>query len=152
MASNGRRFLVLMVRLLLSIVLLHSLCPSIRTEEEDALPVRHTISQPHYKQHILVLPSASTERVRRAVLRNRRPQRYTCTGVSRVNGATDALSIGPSAGHFLFFVVVHVSFLFTAYANSGTHIHIHVITYITLFFWIKLKLIMPNFLKIISRN
>jgi hypothetical protein len=41
---------------------------------------------------------------------------------------------------------VHVSLLFTAYASSYTHMHIHVITYIALFFWIKLKLKMPNFL------
>jgi hypothetical protein len=68
--------------------------------------------------------------------------------MSHVNGATDALSIGPSAGYFLFFVLVHVSFLFTAYAISSTHMHIHVIEYITLFFWIKLKLIMPNFLTV----
>jgi hypothetical protein len=63
-----------------------------------------------------------------------------------VNGATDALSIGPSDGYTLFFVFVHVSLLFTAYANSYTHMHIHIITYIVLFFWIKLKLKMPNFL------
>jgi hypothetical protein len=56
------------------------------------------------------------------------------------------LSIGPSAGYTLFFVFVHVSLLFTAYASSYTHMHIHVITYITLIFWIKLKLKMPNFL------
>lgn len=66
--------------------------------------------------------------------------------MSRVNGATGALSIGPSAGYTLFFVFVHVSLLFTAYASSYTHMHIHVITYIALFFWIKLKLKMPNFL------
>jgi hypothetical protein len=66
--------------------------------------------------------------------------------MSRVNGATDALSIGPSAGYTLFFVFVHVSLLFTAYASSYTHMHIHVITYIVLFFWIKLKQKMPNFL------
>jgi hypothetical protein len=41
---------------------------------------------------------------------------------------------------------VHVSLLFTAYASSYTHMHIHVITYIALIFWIKLKLKMPNFL------
>jgi hypothetical protein len=41
---------------------------------------------------------------------------------------------------------VHVLLLFTAYASSYTHMHIHVITYIALFFWIKLKLKMPNFL------
>jgi hypothetical protein len=66
--------------------------------------------------------------------------------MSRVNGATGALSIGPSAGYTLFFVFVHVSLLFTAYASSYTHMHIHVITYIALIFWIKLKLKMPNFL------
>jgi hypothetical protein len=60
-----------------------------------------------------------------------------------VNGATDALSIGPSDGYTLFFVFVHVLFLFTAYASSYTHMHIYVITYIALFFWIKLKLKMP---------
>jgi hypothetical protein len=68
--------------------------------------------------------------------------------MSHVNGATDALSIGPSAGYTLFFVFVHVSLLFTAYASSYTHMHIHVITYIALIFWIKLKLKMPNFLTI----
>jgi hypothetical protein len=41
---------------------------------------------------------------------------------------------------------VHVSLLFTAYASSYTHMHIHVITYIALIFWIKLKLKMSNFL------
>jgi hypothetical protein len=48
----------------------------------------------------------------------------------------------------MFFVFVHVLLLFTAYASSHTHMHIHVITYITLLFWIKLKLIMPSFLTI----
>jgi hypothetical protein len=47
---------------------------------------------------------------------------------------------------------VHVSLLFTAYASSYTHMHIHVITYIALFFWIKLKLKMPNFLTSITIN
>jgi hypothetical protein len=60
-----------------------------------------------------------------------------------VNGATNALSIGPSAGYTLFFVFVHILLLFTAYV-SDTHMHIHVITYITLVLWIKLKLIIPN--------
>jgi hypothetical protein len=66
--------------------------------------------------------------------------------MSRVNGAIDALNIGPSAVYFPFFVFVHVLLLFTAYASSDTHMHIHVITYMTLFFWIKLNLIMPKFL------
>jgi hypothetical protein len=60
--------------------------------------------------------------------------------VSCVNGATDALSIGPSAGYNLFFVFVHIFMLFTVYVSSDTHMHIHVVTYITLIFWIKLKL------------
>jgi hypothetical protein len=60
--------------------------------------------------------------------------------MSRVNGATDALSIGPFAGFKLFFVFVHILLLFTAYVSSDTHVHIHVITYITVIFWIKLKL------------
>jgi hypothetical protein len=57
-----------------------------------------------------------------------------------VNGATDALSISPSAGYNLFFVFVHILLLFTVYVSSDTHIHIHVVTYITVIFWIKLKL------------
>jgi hypothetical protein len=60
--------------------------------------------------------------------------------MSRVNGATDALSIGPSAGYNMFFIFVHILLLFTAYVSSDTHMHIHVITYITMIFWIKLKL------------
>jgi hypothetical protein len=57
-----------------------------------------------------------------------------------VNGATDALSIGPSAGYNLFFVFVHILLLFIAYVSSDTHMHIHVVTYITVILWIKLKL------------
>jgi hypothetical protein len=63
--------------------------------------------------------------------------------MSCVNGATDALSIGPSAGYTLIFVFVHVLLLFTAYVSSDTHMDIHVVTYITMVSWIKLKLKMP---------
>jgi hypothetical protein len=56
-----------------------------------------------------------------------------------VNGATDALSIGPSVGYILFLVIVLVLLLFTAYVSSDTHMHIQVITYITVVFSIKLK-------------
>ena len=59
--------------------------------------------------------------------------------MSRVNGATNALSIGPSAGYTLFFVFVYILLLFTAYVNSDTHMHIYVVTYIAVIFWIKLK-------------
>jgi hypothetical protein len=54
--------------------------------------------------------------------------------MSRVNGVTDILIIGTSAGYFLFSVFVNVLLLCTAYTSSDIHIHIHVITYITLFF------------------
>jgi hypothetical protein len=60
--------------------------------------------------------------------------------MSHVNGATDALSIDPSAGYTLFLVFMHILMLYTAYVSSDTHMHIHVITYITVVFWIKLKL------------
>jgi hypothetical protein len=63
--------------------------------------------------------------------------------MSRVNGATDALSIDLSAGYTLFLVFVHTLLLFIAYVSSDTHMHIHVVTYITVIFWIKLKLKMP---------
>jgi hypothetical protein len=67
--------------------------------------------------------------------------------ISRVNDSTNALSIGPSEGYFLISILVHVSFIFTAYVSSNTHIHINVITYIALVLWIKLKFIMINFLR-----
>jgi hypothetical protein len=54
--------------------------------------------------------------------------------LSRVNGATDALSIGPSIGYTMFFVFVHILLLFTAYASSDTHMHIYVVTYIVVIF------------------
>jgi hypothetical protein len=60
--------------------------------------------------------------------------------MSRVNGATDALSIGPSARYNLFFVFVHILLLFTVYVSSDTHMHIYVVTYIVVIFWITLKL------------
>jgi hypothetical protein len=60
--------------------------------------------------------------------------------MSHVNGATDALSIGPSVEYNMFFVFVHTVLLFTAYVSSDTHIRIHVVIYITVIFWIKLKL------------
>jgi hypothetical protein len=157
-------------------------------EGEDALPVRHRISQTHCKKHIPVQPSTSTERVgehaseivlRRGTLARMRAIRFlgsvlatarfirstsaasSTSGsswsapfeglhcvhlpalnlygyieqkheMSRVNGATDALSIGPSAGYFLFSVLVHVPILFTAYASSDTHMHIYVIIYHTI--------------------
>jgi hypothetical protein len=54
--------------------------------------------------------------------------------MSRANGTTYVLSISPSTVYFLFFVFVRVLSLFTVYASSHTHINIHIITYITLFF------------------
>jgi hypothetical protein len=49
-------------------------------------------------------------------------------------------NIGPSTGYTLFLVFVYNLLLFTTYVSSDTHMHIHVITYITVIFWIKLKL------------
>jgi hypothetical protein len=40
--------------------------------------------------------------------------------MSRVSGATNALSIGPSAWYNLFFVFVYILLLFTAYVSSDT--------------------------------
>jgi hypothetical protein len=45
--------------------------------------------------------------------------------MSHVNGATDAMSIGPSAGYTMFGVFVHVLLLFTAYVSSDTHMSSH---------------------------
>jgi hypothetical protein len=42
-----------------------------------------------------------------------------------VNGATDALNIGPSAGYTLFLVFVHILLLFTVFVSSDTHMHIY---------------------------
>jgi hypothetical protein len=54
--------------------------------------------------------------------------------MSHVNRVTDALSIGPSAEYILFLVIVHVLLLFTAYVSSDTHMHIYIVTYITIIF------------------
>jgi hypothetical protein len=170
-------------------------CPS-PLEGEDALPVTRAISHTRCKQHVLIPPSASTNRVgeqaseiavcwgtharvcgrsgfsggysrllassvRLAALRllllfifqrpfeGLRGVHLSASTVydyiehthemSHVNRVTDVLSIGPSAGYFLFYIHVHVSL---------HYLHIHIITYITLFFWVKLTLIMPNLLTI----
>jgi hypothetical protein len=60
--------------------------------------------------------------------------------MSRVNGATDVLNIGPSAGYTLFLIFMHILLLCTAYVSSNTHMRIHVVTSIAVIFWIKLKL------------
>jgi hypothetical protein len=77
------------------------------------------------------------------------------------NGATDALSMGPSAGYNfilqlvkfnLFFSMISMSFIniFAANLNSSkiTHMHIFVITNLLLFFWINFNMKMPKFLTI----
>jgi hypothetical protein len=60
--------------------------------------------------------------------------------MSRVNGVTDALSIVLFAGYIMFLVILYVLLLFTAYVSSNIHMHIHVVKYIAVIFWIKLKL------------
>jgi hypothetical protein len=72
--------------------------------------------------------------------------------MSRVNGVTGALSIGPSTGYSLLLIFVHVILLFTATMSSYAHIHISVITFIALYFWIKLNMKMPKFLTIQKPN
>jgi hypothetical protein len=66
--------------------------------------------------------------------------------MSRVNGALGTLSIGRCVGYSLLLIFVHVILLFTATVSSYAHIHIYVITFIALFFWIKLNMKMPKFL------
>jgi hypothetical protein len=44
--------------------------------------------------------------------------------MSCVNGAIDALSIGPSSGYTLFLIFVHILLLFTVYVSSDTYTHI----------------------------
>jgi hypothetical protein len=48
--------------------------------------------------------------------------------MSRVNGATVALSIRPSVRYTLFLAIMNVLLLFTAYASSDTHMHIYIVT------------------------
>jgi hypothetical protein len=49
--------------------------------------------------------------------------------MSRMNGATNALSIGHPAWYILFLVIVHVLLM-----HSHTHMHIHIVSYVTLVF------------------
>jgi hypothetical protein len=52
--------------------------------------------------------------------------------ISPVNGATDTLSISPSAWYIMFLVIVTILLLFTVYVTSHIHIHIPVVKYIKL--------------------
>jgi hypothetical protein len=72
--------------------------------------------------------------------------------MSHVNGAKDALSIGPSVRYTQLLIFVHILLLFTAYVSSDTPMHIHVVTYITVIFWIKLKLKMPIYLTHLTKT
>jgi hypothetical protein len=55
--------------------------------------------------------------------------------MSRVNGVTVVLSIGPSIGYLQFVIFVHVILLFTTTMNNYSHIYIcHHIYFITLYF------------------
>lgn len=53
--------------------------------------------------------------------------------MSRVNGSTNVLSIGPSVEYNLFFIFINILLLFTAYTSNYIHMHIYVIAYIALF-------------------
>jgi hypothetical protein len=57
-----------------------------------------------------------------------------------MNGATDVLSISHSAGYNRLLIFVYILLFFNACVSSDTHMHIYVITYITVILWIKLKL------------
>jgi hypothetical protein len=51
--------------------------------------------------------------------------------LSRVNRATDALSIGPSAWYTLFFIFMHILLLFTVYTSSYIYMPLHILYYIS---------------------
>ena len=81
---------------------------------------------------------------------------------SSVNGASDALGMGPSAGYTLNSVItilcvltisISMSYLHVVAFVSDIHIHIYVVTNLLMFyFWIKLTMKMPNYLTIQKPN
>ena len=49
----------------------------------------------------------------------------------------------PSGYSLIVLFTTYILLLFTTYVSSDTHMHINVVAYITVIFWIKLKLKMP---------
>ena len=78
------------------------------------------------------------------------------TMLTSANGASDTLSMGPSAGYnlnsvFTSFCVLTVSicmsYLHAVAFVSDIHMHIYVVTnFLMFYFWIKLIMKMPNYL------
>jgi hypothetical protein len=77
--------------------------------------------------------------------------------MSGVNGASDALGMGPSAGYTLnnsmitvlcvLTVSIGMSYLHAIAFVGDIHMHIYVVTnLLMLYFWIKLTMKMPNYL------
>ena len=76
---------------------------------------------------------------------------------TNVNGATGALSMGPSAGYILATFAIYffnsvalclVMSTFLATASSSLDVHISVVTIITSYLWIKFNMKIPKFLTI----
>ena len=79
--------------------------------------------------------------------------------MSGVNGSSDALGMGSSAGYTLnslitvlcvLIVSIDMSYLHAVAFVSDIHIHIYVVTKMLVFyFWIKLTIKIPNYLKLL---
>src|SRR5688500_5981356 len=74
----------------------------------------------------------------RAGLRNRRQQRYICTGVQAIKLLGSVLATARFVCSTDTDLILRCVRAIKFYVSSDTHMHIHVITYITLVFWIKL--------------
>ena len=81
--------------------------------------------------------------------------------LTRVNGATGALSTGPSAGYtsnliiFKFnkvFVLLNMISMFIIVATSSSHVHIFVVTNLLLILWIKFNMKIPKFLTLLTNK
>jgi hypothetical protein len=74
--------------------------------------------------------------------------------MSGANGASDALSMGPTLNSlitvlFILTISIGMSYLHVVAFVSDIHMHIYVVVNLLMFyFWIKLTMKMPNFLKI----
>ena len=76
---------------------------------------------------------------------------------TNVNGATDALSMGPSAGYILATLAIYfiksialclMMSMFLAAVSSSLHVHIYVVIIISCYLWIKFNMKMPKFLTV----
>ena len=77
---------------------------------------------------------------------------------TNANGASDALGMGPSAGYSLISMItvlyvltvsISISYMHAVAFVRDIHMHIYVVIKLLMFyFWIKLIMKMPNYLKI----